>query len=374
MRSLPVLCLLLAPLAGCAPLAGPADSGPYATRAMHAWLMPDRHMGFAAGAAYTAYTSHPAHVALFEVVPGRGTGLIYPSDGWHEPRVSAGLHRIIDIVPSHRWAYQPTPPIRPAAYTMGPRYLVLIASELPLRLEAIRETSYALRRALGFQTFVGYRPYDTIEAILATVLPAQHPAGWDVDIVPIWPQLHGLPRARLARVMCAGSGQVFMVPTDFLRLARVTCGTPLPNRYDGERVAVNTDAGSGTDDQTGDDDGDRTGDRSAAVPGPGIDDPSLVTGPTMDAPRTRVVADAAAGPRIDGPGFWKPTLRPVPSPSLGDDGELRLPEDEHTRVGPPARDRSREPFDVWPPDMHRPTSSWSGTRSTSARSLPSSSA
>lgn len=245
MRVLPVLSLALLTATGCALNSGPGTPE-RDVRPLEAMIIPDHGDG-SFGPSYTIYTSHPAHVALFEVVPGQGIGMIYPSDDWHTGHVSGGIYRIVDIMPSHRWAYLRSP-VRYASTGSQMRYLVLVASELPLRVGEFRESAFALRRELGYQTFAAYNPYETMEAVTELIVPPQHSAGVAVDVYAYMPNL--LPNPRLAwaqvDVFCPKTGAVYTVSLERFTTLRQHCGTEIQiASTDGE-----------PDDATEDDEGD----------------------------------------------------------------------------------------------------------------------
>jgi len=164
------------------------------------------------------YLNRPAHVALFEVVPGRGVGLLYPSGSFETRTLSSGVHLARTYNTFFRGSYLPV------ATSLGtqPRYILLVASERPLRLEEIQRSPERLRSMLGLQHFASYNPYNTMERLAESVLPAAIGDDWTTDVFVEWPQAPARAPMQLVRVQCP-SGQLLVVPFDQAREAVQMC-------------------------------------------------------------------------------------------------------------------------------------------------------
>jgi hypothetical protein len=163
--------------------------------------------------------SEPAHVAVFEIVPGRGVGLLYPfytseaaffHAGW--TRVSARTLRTRDWYADHY-------AVDFRSYRQ-PRYFLLVASRYPLHLAPLQGNSGGLRRLLGHHTFSSHDSRGVMNDVLDAVLPYQDDADWDTDVLVIWPE-QPIARPmyeRMVAVRC-GDGTVRVVPIELAGLA-----------------------------------------------------------------------------------------------------------------------------------------------------------
>ena len=146
--------------------------------------------------------SKPAYVALFEVVPGRGVSLLYPTAG-------AGWQGATEVwVPMRynpqRWMY--TTSAASAAYGYGvagasgydaygvpaaagmaaPRYLFLVASERPLAVDQFQGDPASVRSYLGHVSYASYEPYDVMERLAYAILPFASEESWVTDVYVDW--------------------------------------------------------------------------------------------------------------------------------------------------------------------------------------------
>ncbi|HEX2187380.1 MAG TPA: hypothetical protein VHG51_00720, partial [Longimicrobiaceae bacterium] len=128
-------------------------------------------------------TSRPAHVAIFEIIPGRGVGLLYPAYRGENNYFSGGLNTVHLTQSRLYYTYfQPAPFSRVG----GPRYLYMIASDSPLRLSGLVSSPGALRRNLGLARFAGTQPYGLMEELADLVLSYGAPGDWAEDVYTIW--------------------------------------------------------------------------------------------------------------------------------------------------------------------------------------------
>lgn len=215
MRAALALVLSLA-LAGCA--LPPAADGPAPRyRALRAQILPP---GFGAGGSVGFHVNRPAYVALFEVTPGAGSSLVYPSPGIGrmDGFSYAGLNTLPWLRRHNAETYHPA-----FGGMAGPRFFFLVASERPLNLAQFGSFGYGLRSAMGAR-FTSLNAYDAIEEIAELTLPTTAADGsWTSDLYVHWPQ--ALERGgRAVLVRC--NGYAVQVPVEFVVAAQATLCDP----------------------------------------------------------------------------------------------------------------------------------------------------
>ncbi len=166
--------------------------------------------------------NRPAYVAVFEILPGRGVGLVYPTSGQGDSYRSSGFLPLWRPNNFYQASYLPDV----SGYTaQAPRYFLLIASDQPLRVSQFARSPMALRSALGFQRFASWNPYSLMDDLAEAVLPAMvDDESWTSDVYVQWPEPPALrdARTRLVGVRC-GDGRVFYVPLAYLGQASQGC-------------------------------------------------------------------------------------------------------------------------------------------------------
>ncbi|HEX5724265.1 MAG TPA: hypothetical protein VFX98_02295, partial [Longimicrobiaceae bacterium] len=173
----------------------------------------------------------PAHVAIFEVVPGRGMGLLYPAYSHERAYLHAGFNRLFWGTPRYYdWYFT----YAHSAYNSdGPRYLFLIASRRPLHIGRFQESPGALRSVLGLNSYASLNAYTAMDQLVEAVVPVQPDDDWTTDIYTIWPDRTGRRVASRITVNC-GHGIFVEVPLDLMRYAcrsaRRQRDTPPPPR------------------------------------------------------------------------------------------------------------------------------------------------
>jgi hypothetical protein len=211
MRRLLTALLLAAPLGGCALQPGPRSGRAIRDVPLQARIVPD-FGGRQQGLAFTL--NRPAHVALFEIIPGRGVGLMYPSLGRESDPLPSGFHRSILGAQNVRWAYQQG--LAPSSRTQ-PRYYYLVASEWPLNTDRFVGSPAALRSALGLR-FASYSPSNVLEEIDRVIAPGVQ-GEWTSDVYVVWPYPPvNDPVARQVVVRCP-DGRAVLVPLRYVALA-----------------------------------------------------------------------------------------------------------------------------------------------------------
>ncbi|MGH7477272.1 MAG: hypothetical protein ACRELD_13445, partial [Longimicrobiales bacterium] len=153
------------------------------------------------------WTNRAAYVAVFEVWPGRGVGMIHPAWAGQQQQHTSGFRWVNTYNRSFRWAYHLTTQISRIA--PQPRYLLVVASDRPLQVEQFVARPYALYSALGMAAFSAYRTFDTMEQLAQLALDPG--SEWAVDYYTIWPS--SVRDYRDYRIVtCRGSS--FFVPLD----------------------------------------------------------------------------------------------------------------------------------------------------------------
>lgn len=156
--------------------------------------------------------SEPAYVAIFDITPGSGAALIYPAPSARQyERAGLVTPLVSHFVPGFS-AYVPS---IIQSYHSGPRFLLLIASRSPLRLEGLY-TAGGMRRRIGSAHFASYFGHRTLEHVLDSVLPLQADPDWAVDVLTIWPDLPPLRFVRQYRVLVCGDRTAIIVPITYV--------------------------------------------------------------------------------------------------------------------------------------------------------------
>jgi hypothetical protein len=191
-----MLALVGAGLAGCVGAGSPA-AGPgvrWADSSLRASLLPEQgstgRMSF--------HVSRPAYVAVFRIVPGQGTALVYPGPGggFMDGRVFPGLH---GFSATRAWVGA-----RPVTRSTGPEFYFMVASERPLMTSNLGPYGSRLNSAMGFR-FASHSAHATMEQLVTLVVPDLSSADWTTDFYVHWPQtLHASPRSGFVAVQCGG--------------------------------------------------------------------------------------------------------------------------------------------------------------------------
>lgn len=133
-------------------------------------------------------TSRPAHVAIFEIIPGRGVGLLYPAYRGERNYLYSGLNSIFLTQSRSYYSYFQPAPLFTSASRGSPRYLYMIASDAPLRLGSYLGSPGALRRELGLTRFASSSPYGLADVLADLVLPYGAAGDWTDDMFVVWPE------------------------------------------------------------------------------------------------------------------------------------------------------------------------------------------
>lgn len=203
------LTVLLA--SGCVGLAAGGYDSSY-DRPLDAHLFVDQ--GLAGGLIFDV--NQPAHVAIFRIVPGRGTVMLYPRAGYSSSDgfTLGGLERVPMSRRGDTYNFLPSP----AGY--GPEFYLLVASDEPLR--SFGAFGNRLDRALGVQ-FASTSAYSTMEQIVSAAVPNLEAGNWTTDFYVHWPEmLHHSPRAGLVEIRC-GDYTAWVPLGNVVEATRVLC-------------------------------------------------------------------------------------------------------------------------------------------------------
>ncbi|HJR67592.1 MAG TPA: hypothetical protein VJ802_14270 [Gemmatimonadaceae bacterium] len=203
-RLIPLVLATTAALAGCATAPRVQDVAPAAPPPLRVWI------GFPIGSSqvYPIFTNREAHVAMFEIIPGRGATMVYPFSRGHE-MVADAHYANLTLQPGRMFYY--TDPFGHASYQ--PRYYYAVASVAPLNLERLQTSLGATRRVLG-RMYASYRPYDVIDRLTEIVVPMQTDENWATDLFVDWP-MPRMPRFTLYRSVRCANGRIIQVASNY---------------------------------------------------------------------------------------------------------------------------------------------------------------
>ncbi|MEX2582911.1 MAG: hypothetical protein WD766_06545 [Gemmatimonadota bacterium] len=208
MRKTIATALMAILVSGCAGMSydgGPAPSGP-----LQAYLLPTAEFG----GGLSFHVNRPAHVAVFQIFPGRGASLIYPTPGFAslEGRVFSGLHRT-DFNSRHNRAQF----MEYGFVGFGPEFYLMLASEQPLRTERFGPFGDGLAFALG-TSFASVNAYSTMERLVSLTVPNVDSEGWVADYFVQWPDALQAPHhPDVVQLTC--NGNTYHVRHDLAQLA-----------------------------------------------------------------------------------------------------------------------------------------------------------
>lgn len=193
-------------LSGCLNAPAVEHARPAGPPPLQAWI------GYPIGSSrvFPLFVNREAHVALFEIVPGRGVSMVYPVSS---ADVRASDAHYANLTVQHGRAFYYSDPFGHSAYQ--PRYYYLVASVAPLNLTRLRSSLGATRKVLG-PMFASYRPYDVIDRLTELTVPMQADEDWTTDILVDWP-MPAPPRfaSSMSRVIACANGRLAVVPRDY---------------------------------------------------------------------------------------------------------------------------------------------------------------
>jgi hypothetical protein len=128
--------------------------------------------------------TQPAHIAVFEFIPGVGAFLLYPtSEGGAERLHGPG------VAVAHMSPFTGARSMLGSFARQGysPRYVYVIASMYPLAVEEFIHSSARLRDRLGYALFASFDGVAVFEALHSLVLTNLAPGTWSADLYVVWP-------------------------------------------------------------------------------------------------------------------------------------------------------------------------------------------
>ncbi|HEU4455336.1 MAG TPA: hypothetical protein VFR81_19885 [Longimicrobium sp.] len=222
------LAAILVPLAlsACATYGYPGGGGRYDNGRGGRWEDYDTPL-FArleeSGSGLGIRLNRPAHVAVFEIVPGQGVGLVYPGYSREAAYFPSGFSYVQGRSSrSYDW-YNASYNHRGYNSRNQPRFYFLVASREPLRTRGFHSGG-SLRSVLGMSSYstVNYRT--VMHELVQAVVPYQHDDDWTTDVLAVWPDRrydrYWGDRERYTQVRCR-NGTVVLAPWE---LSRYACG------------------------------------------------------------------------------------------------------------------------------------------------------
>ena len=199
------LMLATAALAGCATAPRVHGVAPEAPPPLRVWV------AFPIGSSqvYPIFTNREAHVAMFEIIPGRGVTMVYPFHRGHT-MASTAHYANLTLQPGRMFYY--TDPFGHASYE--PRYYYAVASTAPLNFQRLQTSLGAMRRILG-PMYASYRPYDVIDRVTEIVVPMQADEDWATDLFVDWPQMPVMPRFASYQIVRCANGRILHAPARY---------------------------------------------------------------------------------------------------------------------------------------------------------------
>ena len=198
------LALLTVALSGCAIAPRVQNAEPAEPPALRVWI------GFPIGGSrvHPIFTNREAHVAMFEIVPGRGATMVYPRGG-ADAFASDAHYADLTVQPGR--VFYHTDPFGHAAFQ--PRYYYAVASAAPLNLSRLQTSLGAVRRVLG-RMYSSYRPFDVIDRLTEIVVPMQSDEDWATDLFVDWPT-PPMPIFTAYHLVRCANGRVIQVPSSY---------------------------------------------------------------------------------------------------------------------------------------------------------------
>jgi len=224
------LAALLVPLAlsACATYGYPggSDGGYYGREGRDRWDDSDTPLHARLvenGSGLGISLNRPAHVAIFEILPGAGVGLLYPGYSREAAYLSSGFSYVSGRT-SRRYDWYNASYNHSGRRRNEPRFYLLVASRRPLRTERFHSGG-SLRSALGLSSYSTGSYRSVMNDLVEAVVPYQHDDDWTTDVLAMWPDRrydqYWDDGDRYTRVRCA-NGTVVLTPWE---LASYACGT-----------------------------------------------------------------------------------------------------------------------------------------------------
>lgn len=205
--------LLPALVAGCAA----SSSGSEERAPLEGRIFPSQ------ASSLTISLNQPAHVAVFDIAPGQGVGLLYPSAEGQRAEFDAGYSHLTNLrATRYHYYFTPTSFVSNTATTVGagqPRFLMMVASREPLNVEGLQRSPGSMRRFLGMPAYTSINPHRVMDQLVARVVPPQEDDDWAVTYWVSWPADYRIESdGRIIQVTC-DDGSIDLVPVEFVAIA-----------------------------------------------------------------------------------------------------------------------------------------------------------
>lgn len=191
-------------LAGCATLPRVDGVEPAGPPPLRVWI----EFPIGSSVVHPIFTNREAHVAMFEIIPGRGATMVYPLV---RADAAPSEAHYVDLRIQHGRMFYYNDPFGYANFQ--PRYYYAVASVAPLNLARLQSSLGATRRLLG-QMYASYRPYDVIDRLTEAVVPMQADEDWATDLFVHWPTPPS-PRFLASRFVQCANGRVIQVAANY---------------------------------------------------------------------------------------------------------------------------------------------------------------
>lgn len=119
--------------------------------------------------------SEPSYVAVFDIQPGAGVMMVYPTRARHS-RVRSGWTTLVNY-------YRPDATPLPGNSRMA--YAVVVASRDPLKMDEFIENGVRLKEVLGREAALGYQRDAVVEAVSQVFGAGRSEGTWDFDVVSV---------------------------------------------------------------------------------------------------------------------------------------------------------------------------------------------
>jgi len=261
--------LILAAVSGCASFASAMRAE--TNRPLDGYLLPAPEFG--GGLAF--FVNRPAYVAVFRIIPGVGTSLVYPTPGRGsmDGRVFAGLQRTDNGRLNNAYQFQPAT----SATAFGPQFFLMIASVEPLNIDQYGPYGNGLSRAMGVH--FASNAYSSMDRLVELTVPNPGADGWVADYYVYWPNvLQDRPSRRLVAITC--NEVTYYVPIELVSQAYQALCQP------------REDQGSETPEEAGGDESPQGGDD-----GPRVIEPRRRTPAEAEAVRDRIASRQLRDPQ-----------------------------------------------------------------------------
>lgn len=193
-------------------------------------------------------TNQASYLAVFEIVPGRGVSLVYPTSPRQRRVTTSGSNWLPVFWRSQRRGYdddryalrdQVVDAVT-SRHRADVHYVYAIASDRPLRLTDSDFDDDYLRSVLGERAYRATSPYETMDELSRRFVPPQMDEDWGEDLYTM-DVARPNTVVRIAKVYCA-DGSIYSVPEAMTE--RAWCSSHGRARGDGPTNSGNNGGGN----------------------------------------------------------------------------------------------------------------------------------